>query len=114
MILVTGGASYIGSHTVISLLNAGHQIVVVDNLCNSSKQSLARIERLTGKSVVFVTADVTCSQSMDKLFEYYSIDAVIHIGGLKTVGESIDKPLLYYRNNVCGTLLCCKRWSVPG
>ncbi len=103
-ILVTGGAGYIGSHTVLELLNAGRQVVVLDNLCNSSEISLKRIEKLTGKSINFVKGDIRNSELLDKLFSEHDIDSVIHFAGLKAVGESVEKPALYYDNNVVGSL----------
>ncbi|GGA86101.1 UDP-glucose 4-epimerase [Neiella marina] len=103
-VLVTGGAGYIGSHTVLALLNAGYGVVVVDNLCNSSKESLVRVEQLAGKSVTFYEADILDKQAMACVFVRESIDAVIHFAGLKAVGESVQKPLAYYKNNVQGTV----------
>ncbi len=103
-ILVTGGAGYIGSHTVLELLNAGRQVVVLDNLCNSSEVPLQRIEELTGKSIDFVKGDIRNSELLDKLFSEHDIGSVIHFAGLKAVGESVEKPALYYDNNVVGSL----------
>lgn len=103
-ILVTGGTGYIGSHTVIQLLNAGYETVVVDNLCNSSKESLKRVEELTGKSVKFYEADIRDRAALDRIFSENKIDSVIHFAGLKAVGESVSKPVEYYDNNICGTL----------
>ena len=99
-ILVTGGAGYIGSHTVLELLNAGHAVVVVDNLSNSSRESLRRVEELTGKQVTFHETNVCDEAALTTIFDKYTIDAVIHFAGLKAVGESVAKPLLYYRNNL--------------
>ncbi len=107
-ILVTGGAGYIGSHTVLQLLEADKQVVVLDNLCNSSSESLKRVEALTGKSVTFVQGDICDRPLLDQLFEQYDISAVVHFAGLKAVGESVEKPLEYYRNNVYGTLVLCE------
>ena len=104
-ILVTGGAGYIGSHTVLELLNNGNQVVVLDNLCNASRESLRRVENLTGRSVSFIEGDVRCAQTLDQLFANHAIDAVIHFAALKAVGESVAEPLAYYQNNVAG-LLC--------
>ncbi len=104
-ILVTGGAGYIGSHTVVELLEAGYDVVVVDNLCNSSKESLARVEELTGKKVKFYEADIIDRDAMENIFENEDIDSCIHFAGLKAVGESVAKPWLYYNNNIAGTLV---------
>ncbi len=106
-ILVTGGAGYIGSHTCIELLEQGHEVVVVDNLCNSSKVSLERVEAITGKTVTFYEADLLDRDAIDEIFDYEIIDAVIHFAGLKAVGESVAKPLEYYHNNITGTLVLC-------
>ncbi|WP_367569081.1 UDP-glucose 4-epimerase GalE [Lacrimispora sp.] len=106
-ILVTGGAGYIGSHTCIELLEQGHEVVVVDNLCNSSKVSLERVEAITGKTVAFYEADLLDRAALDEIFDYEIIDAVIHFAGLKAVGESVSKPLEYYHNNITGTLILC-------
>jgi UDP-glucose 4-epimerase len=103
-ILVTGGAGYIGSHTVVELLNAGHQVVIVDNLCNSSAKVLDRIEALAGKNFSFVQADVRDSAALDRIFAEHRIDGVIHFAGLKAVGESVAQPLRYFDNNVGSTL----------
>ena len=104
MILVTGGAGYIGSHTCVELLEAGFTPVVIDNLCNSSKESLKRVEELTGKSVKFYEADIRDRAALDRIFSENKIDSVIHFAGLKAVGESVSKPVEYYDNNICGTL----------
>ncbi len=104
-ILVTGGAGYIGSHTVIELVNAGYDVVVVDNLCNSSKESIKRVEEITGKAVKFYEVDILDKEGLTKVFENESIDSVIHFAGLKAVGESVEKPWLYYNNNITGTLV---------
>jgi UDP-glucose 4-epimerase len=106
-ILVTGGAGYIGSHTCIELLNRDYEVVVVDNLCNSSKVSLQRVEQITGKKPVFYEADILDRQALSSIFDRESIDAVIHFAGLKAVGESVAKPLEYYYNNITGTLVLC-------
>ncbi len=104
-ILLTGGAGYIGSHTCILLLQAGYNVVIVDNLCNSDISVLERIEKLAdGRKPEFVQADIRDEAALDKLFNKYNIYAVIHFAGLKAVGESVEKPLLYYRNNVEGSL----------
>ncbi len=103
-ILVTGGAGYIGSHTVVELYNAGYEAVIVDNLSNSSRESLKRIEELTGRQIRFYEADIRDRQAMDRIFEENKIDSVIHFAGLKAVGESTVKPIEYYDNNIGGTL----------
>ncbi|MBQ3708486.1 MAG: UDP-glucose 4-epimerase GalE [Clostridia bacterium] len=104
-ILVTGGAGYIGSHTVIELQNAGYEVVVCDNLCNSSKKSLERVEKITGKPVKFYLADIRSREDMENIFANEEIDSVIHFAGLKAVGESVAKPWEYYDNNIGGTLV---------
>ena len=103
-ILITGGAGYIGSHTCVQLLEAGYQIVVVDNLCNSSLESLNRVKTISGKNITFVEADIRDAAAMRALFKAHAISAVIHFAGLKAVGESAEKPQLYYDNNVVGSL----------
>jgi len=107
-ILVTGGAGYIGSHTCIELLERGYEVIVVDNLCNSSKESLARVEKITGKKIPFYEMDLREEEKLDALFEKESIDAVIHFAGLKAVGESVAKPIEYYSNNLESTLALCR------
>ena len=104
IILVTGGAGYIGSHTAVELLNAGHQVVIVDNLCNSSAKVLDRIEALAGKNFSLVQADVRDGAALDRIFAEHRIDGVIHFAGLKAVGESVAQPLRYFDNNVGSTL----------
>ena len=104
-ILVTGGAGYIGSHTVIELLNAGYEVVVLDNLVNSSKESLKRVEEITGKKVTFYEGDIADRELLKKMFEAENIDSCIHFAGLKAVGESVSKPLEYYSNNISGSLV---------
>ena len=106
-ILVTGGAGYIGSHTCIELMNAGYDIVVVDNFYNSKRESLRRIAELAGKQFAFYECDIRNAQGLDQIFKTEQIDAVIHFAGLKAVGESVKKPLEYYDNNVNGTLVLC-------
>lgn len=103
-VLVTGGAGYIGSHTVLCLLNDGHEVVVIDNLMNASAESLRRVEELTGRSIRFHKCDLLDREALDAVFRADDFDAVIHFAGLKAVGESVTKPLWYYRNNVVGTL----------
>lgn len=106
-ILVTGGAGYIGSHTCVELLNLGYEVVVVDNLCNSSEKSLNRVEKITGKKPVFYKADLLDREALEDIFSKETVDAVIHFAGLKAVGESVAKPLEYYHNNITGTLVLC-------
>ena len=113
-ILTTGGAGFIGSHTCVELLNAGHDVVVVDNLYNSSKKSLERVEELTGKSIKFYEADCCDAQAMDKIFAENEIDAVIHFAAYKAVGESVAKPMEYYRNNLDCTLTVCEAMKKNG
>jgi len=102
-ILVTGGAGYIGSHTCVELLNSGYQVIVIDNFSNSSPEAIRRVEKITGKSIHCIEADIRDADSLDAVFKQYNIDAVIHFAGLKSVGESTEKPLMYYDNNVHGT-----------
>ena len=106
-ILVTGGAGYIGSHTCLRLLEEGYEVVVVDNFCNSKPESLERVKQITGRSLVIYEADICNREAMQKIFNSHSIDAVIHFAGLKAVGESVEKPMEYYNNNVYGTLVLC-------
>ncbi len=104
-VLITGGAGYIGSHTLIALDEANYDFVVYDNLCNSSKESLNRVEKIIGKSIKFQEGDIRDKDALEKLFTTYDIDSVIHFAGLKAVGESVEKPLEYFDNNVNGTLV---------
>ena len=104
-ILVTGGAGYIGSHTCIELLESGHEVVVLDNLGNSSLESLKRVEKITQKSISFHQGDVRDKQILHQIFEQHEIDAVIHFAGLKAVGESVERPIEYYDTNVGGTFI---------
>lgn len=106
-VLVTGGAGYIGSHTCVELLEAGYEVVVVDNLSNSSKLSLSRVKEITGKSLTFYEADLLDRKALIDIFKKEKIESVIHFAGLKAVGESVAKPLEYYYNNVTGTLILC-------
>ena len=108
MILVTGGAGYIGSHTCVELMNAGYDVVIVDNFINSKPESLRRIEAITGKHVRFYEVDLLDQPALDAVFAENSIEAVIHFAGLKAVGESVSNPLRYYHNNITGTLLLCE------
>jgi len=103
-ILVTGGAGYIGSHTCVELLDAGYEVVVYDNLSNSSEESLERVKQLTGKTVTFYKGDVLDEKRLNQVFQKEKIESVIHFAGLKAVGESVEKPWEYYNNNITGTL----------
>lgn len=107
-ILVTGGAGYIGSHAAVQLLNAGSNVVVLDNLCNSNDEVLNRIETITGTRPKFIEGDIRDRSCLDRVFSEYSIGAVIHFAGLKAVGESTQVPLDYYQNNVYGTMVLCE------
>jgi UDP-glucose 4-epimerase len=102
--LITGGAGYIGSHTAVELLDAGHHVVIVDNLCNSNVKLLERLEHIAGKNFSFVQADVRDSKAMDSVFQQHAIDGVIHFAGLKAVGESVAQPLRYFDNNLNSTI----------
>ena len=124
-ILVTGGAGYIGSHTVVELLNEGHDVIVMDNLYNSSEKALERVEQITGKKVTFYKTDMLDRDALKELFDKEAaggtdgssgktIDAVIHFAGLKAVGESVHKPIEYYRNNIAGTLNLCDEMRAHG
>ena len=106
-ILVTGGAGYIGSHTCIELLNAGYEVIIADNLYNSSEKALERVEQITGKKVKFYKADILDKEALNEIFDTETIDSVIHFAGLKAVGESVEKPLEYYHNNMTGTFQLC-------
>lgn len=103
-ILCTGGAGYIGSHTCVELLEAGYAVVVIDNLCNSSADSLERVKRITSKDLVFYQADIRDSEVLDRIFSHYEIETVVHFAGLKAVGESTQIPLDYYENNIAGSV----------
>jgi UDP-glucose 4-epimerase len=103
-ILVTGGAGYIGSHTTLELLNEGYEVTVIDNLSNSKETSLKRVEEITGKKITFIKLDLLNRDGLEKLFSDNTYDAVIHFAGYKAVGESVKKPLMYYENNITGTL----------
>ena len=107
-ILVTGGAGYIGSHTVVELLNDNQEVVIIDNLSNSSVEALARVEAITQKKVTFYQGDVLNKAFLQKVFTDHAIESVIHFAGLKAVGESVAQPLRYYENNVTGTLILCQ------
>jgi len=107
-VLVTGGAGYIGSHTCVELINAGFEIVVLDNLCNSKLESLTRVEKISGKAVTFVEGDIRDRACLQRIFSEHTIDSVIHFAGLKAVGESVEIPLHYYQNNITGTITLCE------
>jgi UDP-glucose 4-epimerase len=103
-VLVSGGTGYIGSHTCVELMNCGHDVIVIDNLSNSKKSVLERIERITGKAPLFHEVDICDRAGLEEIFRKYEIDAVIHFAGLKAVGESVEQPLRYYENNVGGSV----------
>ncbi len=107
-ILVTGGAGYIGSHTCIALIEAGFEVVVVDNLCNSKEVAIKRVEAITNTRIPFYCVDINHKDSLSDIFKQYTFEAVIHFAGLKAVGESCEQPLAYYQNNVSGTLTLCE------
>ena len=107
MILITGGAGYIGSHTCVELLNAGYEIIVVDNFSNSNPEVINRIKKVTGKDFIFFEVDLLDQEAIEDIFNKYKIEAVIHFAGFKAVGESVEIPLAYYHNNITSTLLLC-------
>jgi UDP-glucose 4-epimerase len=113
-ILVTGGAGYIGSHTTLALLEAGYEVVVLDNLCNSSDAALHAIEGICGKSALMIRGDVCDRALLERIFREHQIDAVLHFAGLKAVGESVRKPLDYYENNVGGSITLCQAMAAAG
>jgi UDP-glucose 4-epimerase len=113
-VLVTGGAGYIGSHTVLELLNAGHDVCVVDNLSNASEESLRRVSELTGRSVEFHHVDILDKARLTEVVQGACFDSVIHFAALKAVGESVSQPLRYYRNNITGTLVLCEVMQEQG
>lgn len=113
-ILLTGGAGYIGSHTAVELLNNGYDVIVADNLSNSSEEALHRVENITGKSLAFYNADIRDARALDTIFTEHQIDAVIHFAGLKAVGESVEKPLAYYDNNINGSIVLFERMQHHG
>jgi UDP-glucose 4-epimerase len=113
-ILVTGGAGYIGSHTTLALLQAGFEVVVLDNVCNASGESLRRVAQLAGREPVFVEGDIRDRALLDKLLVQDSVQAVLHFAGLKAVGESVSQPLRYYDNNVGGTVTLCQAMAAAG
>lgn len=113
-LLITGGAGYIGSHTCVELLQAGHEVVIYDNLSNAKMAAVNRIGQITGKETTFVLGDILDEALLDKVFGEHKIDAVIHFAGLKAVGESVEKPLEYYKTNVNGTLCLCRAMRRAG
>ena len=113
-ILVTGGAGYIGSHTCVELLQAGYEVIVIDNLVNSKEESITRIREITGKALTFYKADLLDKQALNKIFKNKSIEAVMHFAGLKAVSESISFPLRYYHNNIAGTLTLLEIMQIHG
>ena len=113
-ILVTGGAGYIGSHACLVLLEAGHQVIVVDNLANSTKESLKRVQQITNKELAFHPVDLLNRESLETIFSGSDIDAVMHFAGLKSVGESNSIPLRYYHNNITGSLILCEVMAQHG
>ena len=113
-VLVTGGAGYIGSHTLVELLEIGKDVVVFDNLSNSKEESLERVEKITGKKVKFYKGDLLNVEDLEKVFSENKIESVIHFAGLKAVGESVQKPMLYYKNNITGTLNLCEVMAAHG
>ncbi len=107
-ILVTGGAGFIGSHTCVELLEADHEVIVIDNLANSKEEALHRVSSITGRTLTFYHKDLADEEALEKIFSNHDIDSVIHFAGLKAVGESVQKPLLYYRNNLNSTFVLCE------
>lgn len=114
MLLVTGGAGFIGSHTLVELAQAGYQLLVLDNLCNSQAQVLARVEQLTGQSIKFIQGDIRDAALLEQIFSQHSIQAVVHFAGLKAVGESTEDPLSYYSNNVYGSQVLLQAMQQAG
>jgi UDP-glucose 4-epimerase len=113
-LLVTGGAGYIGTHTCVELLKAGYEPIIVDNLSNSKIEAIRRVERISGKALTFYQADIRDKAALRNIFSRHRIGAVIHFAGLKSVGESVEKPLLYYDNNVAGTVSLCEAMAESG
>ena len=113
-VLVTGGAGYIGSHTCVELIGAGHTPIVIDNLCNSSAKSLERVKQITGQEITFYEGDVRDEALLEKIFVSHEIGCVIHFAGLKAVGESVSMPLAYYENNLCSTMTLCRVMAKHG
>ena len=112
--MVTGGAGYIGSHTTLLLLNAGYEVIVFDNFSNASAESIRRVEALTDKKTILIEGDIRSRKDLEEVFSNHKIDAVIHFAGLKAVGESVEQPLRYYENNVCGTVQLCEVMAEHG
>lgn len=113
-ILVTGGAGYIGSHTVVLLIEAGHEVVIFDNFINSSRESINRVEKLVNQKIELIEGDIRSKDDLQKVFDAHKIDATIHFAGLKAVGESVEQPLRYYDNNVNGTVTLCEVMAKNG
>ena len=113
-ILITGGAGFIGSHTAVSLIQAGYEIVIIDNLCNSSLKALSRLEEITGKTIPFYKADIADREILRTIFKQHDITSVMHFAGLKSVGESVLNPIKYYENNVTGTLVLAEEMAAAG
>lgn len=114
MILVTGGAGYIGAHVALELLEDGHDVVVLDNLCNSSRETLSRVETLSGRQVDFIHGDVRSKATLNRLFARHPVNAVVHCAGLKAVGESVREPLRYFETNVSGSVNLCQAMAQAG
>ncbi len=112
--MVTGGAGYIGSHTTLLLLNAGYDVIVFDNFSNASAESIRQVEALTDKKTILIEGDIRSRKDLEEVFSNHKIDAVIHFAGLKAVGESVEQPLRYYENNVCGTVQLCEVMAEHG
>ena len=113
-VLVTGGCGYIGSHTALCLAEAGHQVVVLDNLCNSSEVAIERVRELTGRSIDLVVGDIRDTDCLRRVFADHPVDAVMHFAGLKAVGESVERPIAYYENNVGGTIALLEAMRLAG
>lgn len=113
-ILITGGSGYIGSHAALAFLQAGYEVVVLDNLCNSSADTMGRVAKIAGRAPMFVKGDVRDASLLNEIFKEHHIDAVIHFAGLKAIGESVREPLRYYDNNLAGTLILCKAMADAG
>ncbi len=114
-ILVTGGAGYIGSHTCVALLETGHEVIIADNLCNSKAETVDKIKQITNREVTFYQIDVTEAEAVERIFSKHKLDGVIHFAGLKAVGESVEKPLAYYYNNLVSTMVvaqACQKYGV--
>ena len=114
-ILVTGGAGYIGSHTCLALLEAGHTVIVADNLCNSSIETIDKVKQIANKDIAFYQVDVAVEADVDSIFDNHTIDGIIHFAGLKSIGESVEEPLAYYYNNLLSTMVlakACKKYGI--